>query len=246
VLLSVSKRFLVVAAALLATGAGGARAALPSIYVKYKTETCTFSLTTDAGKAVRTILPGTYQVVVATDGTYGDYFVSDQTGLRACMGFVGFRLTGPGVNLFTTLEDGDASGDTLNAKFKAGATYTFQDDHNVAGTRKSFTVAKTGSAAAVGPVQFRGGLTALVSSTGTVTLQRNNEPISSVQEGEWTIVVRDQSKTSGLSIQQLNKSPVAVTTAAYRGSKQVDVILKPGRWFFYSPGGKKTAFRVVA
>ena len=165
-LLFVLRGLLAVAAVAAAAGAGVAEGALPSLYVNYKAENCTFSLTTDAGKAVRTILPGTYQVVVETHGTYGDFYVSEETGLRACKGFVGFRLTGPGVNLFTTLDDGDSSGEILSAKFKAGATYTFQDDHNVAGTRKSFTVAKTGSAASVGP-QFRGGLTALVSAKGT-------------------------------------------------------------------------------
>jgi hypothetical protein len=231
---------LAAAVVLLASSAGAARAALPSLYVNYKTENCTFTLTTDGGKTVRTILPGTYQVVVATHGSYGEYPVPEGS-LMACKGFIGFRLTGPGVSLFTTLEDGDGTGEVLRAKFKAGATYTFQDDHNVAGTRRSVTTAKSGTVATVGPPQFRGGLTALVSATGVLTLQRNNEPITSVQEGEWTIVVTDKSKTSGLALQQAHTSKITVvTTAAYAGSKQVDVILKPGRWYFSSPGVRWT------
>jgi hypothetical protein len=50
------------------SSAGVARAGLPSLYVNYKTETCTFSLTNDAGKTVHTILPGAYQVVIPRPG----------------------------------------------------------------------------------------------------------------------------------------------------------------------------------
>ena len=233
---------LVIAAVVAAAGAGLAHAGFPSLYVTYKTETCTFSLTDDAGKTVRTILPGAYQVVVTTSGTFGDYFVSEQTGLRACKGFVGFRLTGPGVNLTTTLDDGDSAGETLAAKFKAGATYTIQDDHNVAGTRRSFTVATSGS---VG-VPLRGVLVGTVSSKGELTLSRNDKAVSSLKQGKWTFSIRDDSKTSGFSLQQLHKSPVEVTTGSYFGFKEVTIDLKPGRWYFYSPGFTKRTFVVVS
>ena len=48
---------------------GVARAGFPSLFVTYKTENCTFTFRNDAGKTVHTILPGDYQVVVATSGT---------------------------------------------------------------------------------------------------------------------------------------------------------------------------------
>ena len=78
-------RVIVIAIAVVAAaaGAGVARAGFPSLFVTYKTEDCTFTFRNDAGKTVGTILPGDYQVVVATSGTYGDYYVSDVTGLRA-------------------------------------------------------------------------------------------------------------------------------------------------------------------
>jgi hypothetical protein len=240
----VRARVIVVAIAFVAAaaGAGAARANFPSLFVSYKTENCTFTFTNDAGKTVGTILPGAYQVVVATSGTYGDYYVSDVTGLRACKGFVEFRLTGPGVNLTTTLDYGDSSGDILAATFKAGGTYTLQDDHNVAGTKRSFTVAKTCS---VG-VLLRGALLATVSSKGDVALTRNGKAVSSLKQGKWTLSVRDDSKTSGFTLQQLAKGPVAVTTGAYYGFKEVTVFLTPGPWTYYSPGGKQHSFRVGA
>ena len=235
---------LIVIAAVVALAAGGgvARAGFPSLFATYKTENCTFTFRNDAGKAVHSILPGYYQVVVATSGTYGDYYVSDQTGLRACKGFVGFRLTGPGVNLTTTLDDGDSSGQVLAATFKPGGTYTVQDDHNVAGTKRTFTVARSGSVT----VALRGVLIATVSAKGQLALTRNDKVVSSLKQGKWTISVRDNSKTSGFTLQQLSKSPFTVTDGAFYGYRDVTIVLKPGQWTFYSPGGKKRTFRVVA
>jgi hypothetical protein len=226
----------------LASGGGVARAGLPSLFAPYKTEDCTFTFRNDAGKTVHTIPPGDYQVVVATSGTYGDYFVSDQTGLRACKGFVEFRLTGPGVNLTTTLDYGDSSGEVLAATFKPGGTYTVQDDHNVAGTKRTFNVSTTGSVT----VALRGVLTATVSAKGELALTRNDKAVSSLKQGKWTLSVRDDSKTSGFTLQQLAKRPLAVTDGAFYGFRDVTIILKPGQWSFYSPGGKKRTFRVVA
>jgi hypothetical protein len=199
-------------------------------------------LTNDTGKTVHTILPGAYQVVVATSGTFGDYYVSDVTGMRACKGFVEFRLTGPGVNLFTTLDYGDSSGEILAAKFKAGGTYTVQDDHNVAGTKRSFSVATSGS---VG-VPLRGVLVATVSSKGELALTRNDRAVSSLKQGKWTLSVRDDSKTSGFTLQQLSKNPVAVTSGTYYGFRELTVTLTPGQWIYYSPGGTKRSFRVLS
>ncbi len=235
-----------VAAVAASSGAGVARAGYPSLYVNYKTETCTFSLTNDAGKTVRTILSGTYQVVIATSGTFGDYYVSGETGLMACKGFVGFRLTGPGVNITTTLDYGDSAGEIDAATFKAGGTYTVQDDHNVAGTKRTFTVATSGSVPDVGGVPFRGALDVSVSSKGKVTLSRKNKAVSSLKQGRWTFSVSDQSKTIGFTLQQLDKSPVTVTSGAFFGFREVTISLKPGRWYFYSPGHEKSSFEVVS
>ena len=206
-------KLLAIAAVIVAAAASGgaAHAGFPSLFVTYKTDDCTFTFRNDAGKTVHTILPGDYQVVVATSGTYGDYYVSDQTGLRACKGYVEFRLTGPGVNLTSTLDYGDSSGEILAATFKPGGTYTLQDDHNVAGTKRTFTVATSGSVT----VALRGVLLATVSAKGELALTRNDKAVSSLEQGKWTLSVRDDSKTSGFTLQQLAKSPVAVTNGSF-------------------------------
>src|SRR5690348_10346438 len=115
----------------LLVGAGGARADLPTLYVGYTSDDCTFKVTSDAGAAVTTIAPGTYQVAISTPDPFGLFGNSGSTSQAACRGFVQFRLTGPGVSLFTTLENGDSAFELYSETFRAGGTYTLQDDGNV-------------------------------------------------------------------------------------------------------------------
>src|SRR5204862_1152331 len=103
------RRLLASAAALGAVAAApSAQAAFPSLYVNYKTEDCTFRLTNDSGAGVTTIAPGTYQVVIMTSDPFGVFGDSGRDDLTACKGFVQFRLTGPGVSVYTTLDYGDS------------------------------------------------------------------------------------------------------------------------------------------
>src|SRR5438874_12250756 len=89
-------------------GVARANTALPTLYVHYAMN-CTFTLVDDSGKAVSSIAPGSYQVAVSTPVGFAGEYVSSSTDMTACRGFVQFQLTGPGVNLQTTLDDGDAS-----------------------------------------------------------------------------------------------------------------------------------------
>src|SRR5262249_25997893 len=132
-------------AAVAVAAAPGAQAAFPSLYVNYKTEDCTFRVTNDSGAAVSTMAPGTYQVVITTPDPYGVFGQTD--GLAACKGFVQFRLNGPGVSVYTTLDYGDGTSEMYPATFEPGAAYTIQDDNNIAGTRRTISVSTTGSAA---------------------------------------------------------------------------------------------------
>ena len=125
--------------------ATGARAGFPSLYVAYNTADCTFKLTDDAGSGFTTITPGIYQVVITTSDPYGLFDQSGRTDLMACKGFVKFRLSGPGVSLYTTLDFGDAASELYTETFQANATYTMQDDTNVPGTRRTFTVGALGA-----------------------------------------------------------------------------------------------------
>src|SRR6059058_1475882 len=107
---------MVAAAVLAALGNAGTRAggapALPTLYVQY-TMNCTFAIFDDAGKPVTSIPPGSYQLEVSTPimfklvrpggVTVDNIAPNDFTG---CKGWVQFQLSGPGVNLFTTLDSG--------------------------------------------------------------------------------------------------------------------------------------------
>jgi hypothetical protein len=121
----------------------GSGADLPTLYVNYNLN-CTFQMLNDAGASVTQIPPGLYQVVVSTPVPFGLIDLSGITDHTACGGFVLFRLTGPGVDLNTDLEFGDNVVDGLQATFQPGS-YTAQDDHQPAVTRKVFTVSASAS-----------------------------------------------------------------------------------------------------
>jgi len=48
------------------------------------------------------------------------------------------------------------------------------------------------------------------------------------------------------AVQVLHGKSTTVTGAAYTGSHDATLQLKPGRWFFFSPGGKKSVFFVTS
>ena len=239
-----------------ALAASGAQADLPSIYVRYKAEDCTFRVTNDSGTVVTTIAPGTYQVVITTPDPFGVFDLSGRTDLMACKGFVNFRLTGPGINLTTTLEYGDSTFEAYPETFRPGGTYTVQDDVNVAGTRKTITVSTTGSAPAVQgpetgstakkPAQLRGTLDASVTAAGKLSLTRNGKTVTSLKAGRYTFSVHDQSRKRGFSIRVVNGKSQPITNGAFFGWRDLTLELTPGRWSFFTPGGAATAFSVVS
>src|SRR6476659_5182676 len=148
---------LMAAAAVLAPlGTAGRQAsgqpALPTLYVQY-TMNCTFAIVDDRGNAVTAIAPGTYQVEVSTPimfklvrpggVTVDNIAPNDFTG---CKGWVQFQLTGPGVNVFTTLDTGcDAFLILPEQTFKANATYTATDLNQPSVAHESFSTLATGS-----------------------------------------------------------------------------------------------------
>ena len=259
---------LLLAVILAAAVAAAARADLPTLYVDYSIADCTFRFTNDSGASVTSIAPGTYQVVIETPQPLGLFDLSGRTDLYACKGFVSFRLTGAGINLQTTLEYGDSAFEQYPETFQAGATYTVQDDNNVAGTRRSFTVATSGSAPVVASaagtgstskkgtpstdltgsavVPFRGALDAIVPASGKLSLSRNGRKVASLKTGRYTFAVDDESKSTGFSVQVLNGKPTALTSVGFVGSHDVTIRLKPGRWTFFTPGGPRSTFFVVA
>src|SRR5947208_2739085 len=135
---------LLIAVPVLAGPAGGSPAALPTLYVAY-TMNCTFSISDDAGRPVTVITPGTYQISIRTPVSFAEVDLSGIFDMTACKGFVQFKLTGPGVNAFDNLGDGDNAFDLLTETFQPGSTYTAQDLHQPSVTRTAFTTASSGS-----------------------------------------------------------------------------------------------------
>jgi hypothetical protein len=200
-----------------------------------------------------TIPPGTYQIVL-NNNTADDYAVDHK-----------FHLFGPGINYSPPP---GAVQTTFSVTFQAGGTYTVQDDLDPAdhhltilattaaapstsGGSPSSTATgstKPTSSDIVGSeaVPFRGALDGIVFGNGALSLTRLGKKVSSLRAGRYTFFVDDESKTRGFTVQQLGKKAVVVTSGSFKGTHDVTIALKPGRWFFYSPGAKKSSFLVVA
>jgi hypothetical protein len=249
-------------ACLAVAGAARADTALPTLYVHYAMN-CTFTLLDDSSKTVTSIAPGSYQVAVSTPVDFAGEYVSSSTDMTACRGFVQFQLTGPGVSLQTTLDDGDASYDQLTATFKASSTYAVQDNNQPAVARAVFTTLASGTPTApqlpsptsttkttlttgeTSTVGFRGTLAATVSSGGALGLHRNGKAVTALKSGRWTVSVADRSRTAGFSLQPLHGRAQAITSGAFVGTSKRTIVLQPGRWFFFTAGGAKSAFFVL-
>jgi hypothetical protein len=243
--------------------AGGVEAAQPSLYATYSPN-CTFSWTGDNNATVTSVPPGTYDVVISTPFAFGN-------GLASCL-YVQFHLTGPGVDLDTDLGQGDAEIEQHTVTLQPSATYTVQDDGRPAQTRRTFTTASSGTASSGGSAStgsasssagkpkgtpsvdiagsavlpFRGALDAIVYKSGRLSLTRNGKAVTYLKTGRYTFSVDDESRTSGFSVQILNGKVHAVTTKAFVGTNDATLTLKPGRWFYFTPAGKKLTFFVTS
>ena len=182
-------------------------------------------------------------------GVFGD---SGRNDLTACKGFVQFRLTGPGVSVYTTLDYGDSTSELYPATFQPGTTYTIQDDNNIAGTRRSITVATSGSAALVPSTpsnarsNLRGTLHGVVARDGKLSLRRNGKAVTSLKAGRYTVSVDDQSTRRDFRIRTPHGKVQTITSAGYVGWQEVTVTFEAGRCSFFTLGGTKTVFVVVA
>src|SRR4051812_1507974 len=175
--------------------------AKPTLYVTY-TMNCTFTILDDAGKQVTSIVPGHYQVDVRTPVVFGMYPMSEgQSDFYACRGVPQFQLTGPGVNIFTTMTAGCEQEKLFNATLAPSATYVAQDMNQPSLTRASFTTAATGSPAQVavtygggkaksqpsvdlvGSAVLKGTLHATVSPQGGLQLLNNGKAVTKLAAG---------------------------------------------------------------
>ena len=254
-------------AALVAAGSASARlsagssaSVLPTLYVAYAMN-CTFGITDDSGKAVSSIAPGTYQVQITTPVVFADVDLSGTFDMTACKSFVQFQLTGSGVNIATTLQEGDEDYGVFTATFQAGGTYTAQDNNQPSVARAVFSTTTLGTAIAptapytstgtgkgsqqtglVGSSStsttstsdpLRGTLEATVSSAGKPKLMFKGKVVTTLKAGRYTVSVVDRSKNGGFIIQETRKAPTTAAGVSFVGRRTVTIDLKAGQWFFY-------------
>jgi hypothetical protein len=259
------------------SGSAATKAAgLPTLYVAYNMN-CTFGITNDAGNAIGQIAPGTYQVQITTPVVFADVDLTDSVGtMYACQSFVQFQISGPGVNLTTTLQDGDEDYGLIDETFLPGSSYLAVDNNQPGIARLAFTTASSGSpviptnpssgggtgkgstqSSLVGsqstsktttaPVVNRGTLLATVSTAGKVSLTFDGKSVSTLKSGRYEITVADHSTKNGFIVQETGNTPDTVSTGVFTGKRSIHVSLVKGQWFFYpSFLGTKNFFLVSA
>jgi hypothetical protein len=237
--------------------AGGAHAAVSqTIYAWFDVDGNLNFRYVDNSNVGSTIPPGTYQIIL-NNNTADDYAVDHR-----------FHIFGPGVDYSPPA---GAVETTFSVTLQNGGTYTVQDDLDPADHHQTMVasnaapaVSSTATTPAPSPqpggktpaprssdivgsqvLPFRGDLDAIVYSGGKVSLSRFGKSVSSLKAGRYTFSVDDESKAKGFTLQALHKRPLTLTSARFTGSHDVTLALKAGRWFFYSPGGKKNQFFVI-
>jgi len=241
----------VIGLALAAAGAHGAVS--QTIYAYFDVDGGLQVRYADSSNVGSTIPPGTYTINLNNNG-------ADDLGVDHI-----FHLTGPGVDYKAANVDTSA---VLSVTFQPGATYRVFDDLNptisqtivatnapapvtpnplssrpVTGSSKPTTSGIVGSE--VGPPVL-GSLDATVSTAGKVGLTRKGTTVRSLKQGRYSFAVDDRSRTAGFEVESARGKPVTISSDIFLGTHHVIVTLKPGRWFFSSPGGSRKSFSVVS
>jgi hypothetical protein len=268
---------LMAAAAVLAPlGTASPRAAgqpaLPTLYVQY-TMNCTFAIFDDNGHPVTAIPPGKYQLEVSTPimfklvrpggVTVDNIAPNDYTG---CKGWVQFELTGPGVNVFTTLDTGcDAFLILPEQTFRPNATYNAVDLNQPSVAHASFTTLASGTPLVpkspygtisgkgtlqqdiVGSAAIKATLNGSIATTGLPALKNDKgKSVSVLKSGRYKFSISDQSKKASFTVESVNSGTIKeLTTASFVGRRSVTLNLTPGRYMYYTSRPKAYFFLVT-
>jgi len=183
-----------------------------------------------------------------------------------------YHLSGPGVSLSSELLPCENPAPINTVMLQPSATYTYDDLRHPELTHVVFTTAAAGSSSdtsggssgpatakstgsvsntsvvgsAIKNAVFRGTLTGMVNSAGTLTLHQAGKSVSSLKSGRYRIAVKDETPKSGFTIERRNGQPVIVTGSSFVGKRTVTFTLTAGQWMFYTSTGKKHHFVVVA
>ncbi|HEX4520717.1 MAG TPA: hypothetical protein VH063_14140 [Gaiellaceae bacterium] len=255
-----ARRIRLVVLALMALGAvdasgPSAAATLPSIYVQYADD-CSVGISVDGGTILEpsatpaVIPPGSYQIVLRAP-----------ENSAACA--ISFQLTGPGVQLLFDF-GGEGLNDQATETLLPGSTYLAVDLNEAARTRAVFSTSATGSSStlvkqpqttATGHGQvatdvvgsavlaYRGGLRATIGTTGPLVLRAHGRAVTSIRAGRYDLAVLDRTARSGLMVGKLHGRAVALTGAAFVGTRTERVALTAGTWVLSSSGAR--ALRIV-
>jgi len=255
----------VVAFGLVSTAGAGRRAtAAPTLYFMYSMN-CTFTIVDDAGRTVTSIPPGRYQVDVRTPIAFGTLpIAAGPNDMTACRGAPQFELTGPGVNLFTTMTAGCEADKVFPETFLPSATYTAQDLNQPTVAHASFTTLATGAPAPaqvtygggkgkaelgadiVGSARIDGTLHASVLAGGVPKLTSNGKAVAQVTAGRYKLAILDEDAKNGLKLLgPTSKAPIVLTKPAFRGKRSVTIQLTSGRWTYYTSLKTVHYFRVT-
>ncbi len=237
---------------------------LPTLYVQY-TNQCSFTVVNDAGQPVTSIAPGQYELDVSTPIMFRLLAPGGPSGnpndFTGCKGWVQFQMTGPGVNVFTTLDNGCSSDNVLGTwKFLPSSTYTLEDMNQPAATKMTITTLAGGTPQAPTKTPYdttsgtgtlstdligssapvRGTLEGKLAANGKLTLTLKGKPVSKLRSGRYTFAISDQDRSGGVSLQANVKSVAAsqLSGPAFVGGKKTTVALSTGRWTVSAPGGQ--------
>jgi hypothetical protein len=260
-----------VAVALVPTGGSevaDAPSAYPGLYFIYSMN-CTFSIENDAGSPVSSIPAGTYDTVVRTPVAFGAYpLVNPAPGdMTACRGLAQFQLTGPGVNLNTTVYGGCLTDEEYIETFQPNSTYTAQDNNQPAVTKTVLTTLAAGTPLAtpqnsgsgggqsssssmdiVGSAihRIRGTLIGVLSADGSPTLAFDGRAVSTLKAGRYTFNITDRDASGAFTLQAPSHgSAIGLSGVSFVGTRVTTVTLKPGRWTYFSGAGNVHAFVVT-
>ena len=248
----------VLAAAVIVVGIGSASAPtstarIPTLYVMYAMN-CTFQFENDSGQVVSSIPPGNYEVDVRTPIAFGTVPLIGITDLTACHGQPMFQMSGPGVNIFTTMTAGCSVDLLFPETFQPNATYVAQDNNQPSVTRSTLTVLGSGAPATPPPITISGATTSQsgdivgsgivathatisgsVNSTGKPTLMLDGKSVTSLAAGKYTFSITDKdAKVGFMLLGPTWKTPSSLTGPKFTGKTSRTVTLGAGRWTYYT------------
>jgi hypothetical protein len=251
-----------IAASLVSAGGAYLRTtAAPTLYFMYSMN-CTISIVDDSGKPVTSIAPGAYQVDIRTPipfATLPDPPSASSPDMTACKGIPQFQLTGPGINLFTTMSAGCVEDMLLTETFQPNATYVAEDLNQPTIAHASFTTLASGtpkrpvvtygggkgqgqvSTDIVGSLALKGTLAANVTAKGTATLTKSGKPVATLTAGRYKFAVDDRDPKNTFKLLGPKSTSATILT-----KRSTTITLTAGKWTYYTSLRSVHYFRVTS